>query len=128
MAVKRQGALTEADVLHYKKELARPGAITAAFNYYRALGRAVAYGQPAGISAALRRSITCPTLLVWASEDGALGPQLLRGTGRYVDNLTQVELTGCSHWMQQDQPEELNAAIKEFLTLGKGGPASEEGR
>ena len=44
-----------------------------------------------------------PTLLVWAADDGALGPQLLRGTERHVTKLRVVTLPRCSHWVAQDQ-------------------------
>ena len=41
--------------------------------------------------------------------------QLLRGTERYVETLTIQVLPGCSHWVQQDQPEEVNRRMREFL-------------
>ena len=41
--------------------------------------------------------------------------QLLRGTERYVETLSIQVLPGCSHWVQQDQPEEVNRRMREFL-------------
>ena len=41
--------------------------------------------------------------------------QLLRGTERYVETLTIQVLPGCSHWVQQDQSEEVNRRVREFL-------------
>ena len=46
-----------------------------------------------------------PTLLVWAANDGALGPQLLRGTERHVEKLRIVTIPDCSHWVTQDRHE-----------------------
>ena len=54
------------------------------------------------------------------SNTNALPPrrnpaQLLRGTERYVDSLNIQVLPGCSHWVQQDQPQEVNRRMREFL-------------
>lgn len=42
--------------------------------------------------------------------------QLLRGTERYVESLRVEVLRGCSHWVQQDQPERVNELMREFLS------------
>lgn len=115
MAVRRRGAMTAEDAKRYKKELARPGAVTATVNYYRALGRRMAYGGDKTSDGSLRKPISVPTLLIWAENDGALGPQLMRGTEKYVSNLRVRVLGNCSHWAQQDCPEEFNKMVMDFL-------------
>lgn len=126
-ALRRQGALTQEDVDRYKRELSRPGALHASLNYYRSSLRRIAFGRRRGgrfggsldvgdqLSRALRNKICCPTLVLWADKDIALGRQLLRGTERYVENLRVKILEDCSHWAQQDRPVEFNEAVQEFL-------------
>lgn len=113
--IHHEGRISQDDMEAYKKELSRPGALTAAINYYRALGRAVAWGLESSPDEVPRRSLAVPTLLIWADDDVALGPQLLRGTSKYVDHLKIKVLNDCSHWAQQDCPEEFNASVNDFL-------------
>ena len=115
MGVRRPGAMTPDDVLGYKKELSRPGALTAAVNYYRGVIMDNSYGVGPEMTAALRKKVSMPTLCIWADADVALGPQLLQGLDKYVEDLKVTTLHDCSHWAQQDRPEEFNAAVWEFL-------------
>ncbi|KAL4539705.1 hypothetical protein Ndes2437B_g01938 [Nannochloris sp. 'desiccata'] len=100
----------------YKKEIDRPGALTASLNYYRAMMRSTAYGiEDPAMKEAMQRPLQVPTLCIWADCDQALRPQLLYGLGRYVDSLRVEMLKNCSHYAQQDRPEEFNAAVRDFL-------------
>ena len=94
----------------YANAANRPGALTAMFNYYRAL---------------LRRSdsenlgegkVDIPTLILWGEQDVAIDIRCLDGTEDYVSDLTVKRFPHASHWVQQDIPEEVNAALKEWLT------------
>jgi epoxide hydrolase 4 len=116
MGLRRPGAVSQADIDTYKKEIARPGTLTAAINYYRAMMKLTAYGiEDAEMREAMRRPLQVPTLCIWADCDKALRPQLLRGIGKYVETLRVETLKNCSHWAQQDRPEEFNALVREFL-------------
>jgi pimeloyl-ACP methyl ester carboxylesterase len=96
---------------YYKRELARPGALTAAIDYYRA-----SFGAPSpAVRAALARRVAAPTLLVWAGADSALGPQLLRGVGAHVADLRVEVVPGASHWVQQSDAGAFNALVADFL-------------
>ena len=57
-----------------------------------------------------------PTLLLWADNDPVMGPQLLRGTEQHVESLQIVMLANCSHWVQQDQAEEVNRQLACFFS------------
>ena len=49
-------------------------------------------------------------------QDQALGPELIRGVERVAPDVEVVHLEGCSHWVQQDRPEEVNAlTMRRFL-------------
>jgi pimeloyl-ACP methyl ester carboxylesterase len=95
----------------YRDNAARPGALTAMLNYYRALvrggGRQRALGYP---------TIDTPTLLLWGEADSALGKETTYGTERYVPNLTLRYLPNVSHWVQQEAPETVNAMLEAWLT------------
>jgi pimeloyl-ACP methyl ester carboxylesterase len=106
----RAGTFSRRDVQRYKDALSQPGAPTATINYYRALLR---YGEAlSGI-----RPILAPTLLVWGEKDRYLGPRLTRGLERCVPNLQVVRLPQASHWVQNDDPEQVNQHMLAFLRL-----------
>lgn len=103
----RPGAFTADDVARYRQALARPGARTAALNYYRAALRFHA-GPPAVLPA--------PTLLIWGERDPYLGVRLTQGLDEWVPNLQIERLPNASHWVQNDAPEEVNRLLLAFLT------------
>lgn len=93
----------------YRANIARPGAARAMLDYYRANARALtAAGQGEGI-------IDAPTLLVWGEKDAALDLALTEGLEAWVPNLTVRRLPGVSHWVPEEAPEALAAAVREWL-------------
>ncbi|PSC74763.1 epoxide hydrolase [Micractinium conductrix] len=117
-APRRPGTFTKEDIERYKQAFGRPGAATAAVNYYRAMIDMNTRSPAPALQQALRRKLTVPTLLLWAENDPALGQQLLRGTDKYVDSLRVVVLPGCSHWAQQDAAQEVNRLLREHASSG----------
>lgn len=97
----------------YVAAFSRPGAATAAINYYRALLRQ----GPPGRLQALRRMgrIEVPTLLIWGLRDRYLTARLTEGLERWVPRLRVERLPEASHWVQNDAPERVNALLTEFL-------------
>jgi pimeloyl-ACP methyl ester carboxylesterase len=96
----------------YRDNAAAPGALTAMLNYYRA------YGRGGGGERQRKRGygiIDTPTLLIWGEEDVALCKEGTFGTEQYVPNLTLRYLPRVSHWVQQEQPEVVNAMLAAFL-------------
>jgi len=96
----------------YRAAAARPGALTAMLNYYRALLRGSGRRQRA-LGYPL---IETPTLLLWGEEDRALAKATTYGTERYVPNLTLRYLPAVSHWIQQEAPETVNAMLWAWLS------------
>ena len=95
----------------------KPGRAGAMIGWYRAAIRA---GLRAGRKGpgALRsyETITVPTLLVWGLEDGALGYEdVVPGIERFVPGVEIQTLPGCGHFVQQEQPREVNRRLVEFL-------------
>ena len=105
----RPGAFTEEDIRRYKAALARPGALTAAVNYYRA-----AFPRLRRLRRQVR-PIAVPTLLVWGERDPYLGLRLTEGLEPWVPNLRLARLRDASHWVQNDAPDEVNRLMLDFL-------------
>ena len=106
------------DVLDtYRRAAAEPGALRAMINWYRGM---VLSGRK------LRKGgfpmIETPTMMVWGEQDTALGKELAEGTDEFVADLTLRYLPEASHWVQQDQPEVVNAMLTAFLS---GNPVPE---
>jgi len=97
----------------YRRNAMQPGALTAMINYYRAL---VSGGGAKRQRALGLPNVTVPTLMVWGEDDVALGKELTYGTQAWVDDLTIRYLPRVSHWVQQEQPEAVNAMIQAFLS------------
>ena len=93
----------------YRDNALRPGAMTAMLNYYRAN-----FGT---MMATKRRSppIEVATLMIWGEHDTALGIELTEGYDGLVDDFTLVRLPDASHWVQQDAPDAVNAAMVAWL-------------
>lgn len=94
----------------YRDNASQPGALTAMLNYYRAMdAREIARGP----------GVDAPTLLLWGEKDTALGPELVEPTRQYVGDLEIVRFPEVSHWLPEEAPGEVNAALAEWL--GKRG-------
>jgi pimeloyl-ACP methyl ester carboxylesterase len=106
----RKSPTREADVQRYVEALAHPGALTAMINYYRAALR--------GGRSTLQRQIVpiqIPTLLIWGEHDRYLVPELADGLERWVPDLRVERLKNATHWVQNDEPDEVNRLLAEFL-------------
>lgn len=97
----------------YKEAAARPGALTAMVNYYRALLRG---GGLERISARGFPVIETPSLMLWGEDDPILVPAITDDADTWVKNLTLRFIPGVGHWVQQEAPEEVNQIVGEWLT------------
>ena len=103
-----KGAFPPAVLEGYRAAALKPGAMTAMLAYYRANLRSL---PPA--DAAPR--IDVPTLMIWGEADVALGLELTEGYGPLVADFTLRRLPRVSHWVQQEAPGQVNAALTEWL-------------
>jgi pimeloyl-ACP methyl ester carboxylesterase len=102
--------LTQEDVDHYVSEFSRTG-FTGGLNWYRNLDRnweltsdlAGAHVQPPAFFIAGERDVITRMT----------PPQIMDG---WVDDLRRsILIRGAGHWVQQERPDEVNAALLEFL-------------
>ena len=111
------GSFSEEDLDRYAEAWARPGAITAMLNWYRAAMRR-------GPRATLRRirPIAAPTVVIWGEQDIALGAELAEPRAEDVPGLEAVvRLPEASHFVQHDAPAKVNAVLTAFF---RGEPVS----
>lgn len=106
----RPNAFSEEDIERYVEALKRPGALTSAFNYYRALFRQ----DPRRVRSDIRR-IEAPVLVIWGERDRYLGELMVEPPREWVPNARIERLADASHWVQEDRPEEVNALLHAFL-------------
>ena len=98
------------DKERYLKDLARPGALTAALNWYKAnfnLKKHSTFQLP---------RITCPVMGVWSDGDNYLTEEHVTGSVENIDGPWRYEkVTNASHWLMLDQPQEVNRLLVDFL-------------
>jgi pimeloyl-ACP methyl ester carboxylesterase len=103
----RKDAFSDNDLQAYAQAMGQPGALRSMIHWYRA-----GFRYP---PAKRVRPIESPTLLIWATEDVALGVELTRGLEKWIPNLTVHYVNNCGHWVQNEAPDEVNTALLEFL-------------
>ncbi|HEX6748534.1 MAG TPA: alpha/beta hydrolase [Longimicrobium sp.] len=108
------GAFSDEDIARYKEALRRPGALTAALNYYRAY-RSSLVRRMGTKKKRPRRIVESPTLVIWGEKDRALDLHNLDGLERYVPDLRVERLPHASHWVMADDPERVNSLLIEFF-------------
>ena len=96
----------------FRLPMMRPGRLSAALNYYRALGRDLSNLERAKNFP----DLSMPTMVIWAQNDIALGPELCDGIDQYfLGHFELHTIARCSHWVQQEQPEQVNKLLLDFL-------------
>jgi pimeloyl-ACP methyl ester carboxylesterase len=102
----------QGDIDHYLADLARPGALTAGLNWYRANAhprRELEARRPAP-------PVTMPTLGIWGEGDPYLREAPMRESGAHVDAPWRYErIDGAGHWIPLAAPDELGRLVTGFL-------------
>ncbi len=108
---------SEEDVQRYVEAIAQPGALTATLNYYRAVFRENAKEELETLLGRPSRDLAVhvPTLLIWGEQDIALEPELIEGMHRWVPDLRIERLSDATHWVQNDEPTQVNELLLEYL-------------
>jgi pimeloyl-ACP methyl ester carboxylesterase len=115
----------DGDVDRYIADLSRPGALTAALNWYRANvpPETLFAADPIALP-----PVACPTMGVWSSGDHYLTEELMTGSEAHVQGRWRYErIEGASHWIPVDAPGELNELLVGFFlpgTVKDAGPVA----
>ena len=103
------GSMSEAQKTEYLRVLSEPGALSAAFNWYRASALG---GSPTETRAQI---ITTPTLFIWGINDRAAGRVAVEAQAQYMAGpYRKIELN-TGHWLMETMPEEVTAAMLQHL-------------
>lgn len=104
-----KAAFGDADIAQFINGLSRPGALTAALDYYRENMRSN------GMTMARAATTAAETLVIWGELDPALGPFLLDGLHRFAPRVRIHRIPHASHWVQNEAPDEVNRILTTFL-------------
>ncbi len=102
------GSINDADIAQYIEAWGQPGALTAMLNWYRALVR-----RPPTMPADLR--VHVPTLILWGERDIALVTEHAHASAELCDDVRVVMFPSASHFVQHDEPEDVNAEMLKFF-------------
>jgi pimeloyl-ACP methyl ester carboxylesterase len=103
------------DLDRYQQDLARPGALTAALNWYRANDPP----QRLLLPPPTFPKIECPVMGVFGAHDYALTEDSMTGSAAYVTGPWRYErFDDAGHWVQLEQPGRLNSVLVDFLRDG----------
>ncbi|HEX3033670.1 MAG TPA: alpha/beta hydrolase [Thermodesulfobacteriota bacterium] len=110
----RKESFNDDDIENYVAMWKEPGVLTGAINYYRAITNAEYWknlGKPRDFP-----PIKAPTLQIWGEDDPFLGKQMIQGTQEFIQAPYRLEfIPNCSHWVQQEAPDEVNKLMLDFL-------------
>lgn len=104
----RPRTFSDADLSEYIRAWKQPGAMTAMLNWYRA-----AVQRPPTVPADLR--VHMPTLIIWGEQDIALTFEMAEKSLAYCDEGRLVSFPEATHWVQHDEPQQVNALLAEFF-------------
>jgi pimeloyl-ACP methyl ester carboxylesterase len=92
----------------YVEHMSAPGALTAALNWYRAMSSDTPV-DPVGV----------PTTYVWSDGDVAVGRTAAEACADQVTgDYRFVELSGVTHWIPEQAPEQLARAVLDRIARG----------
>ncbi|NGM70914.1 alpha/beta hydrolase [Natronolimnobius sp. AArcel1] len=106
------GTFTDADLERYRRAWGVTGVLSGMINWYRASAR-----YPPNPP---REQVDAPTLVIWGTDDVALGTELALDSYEYCprDQRRLELLEGTSHWVQHEHPERMTELVLEHATAG----------
>ena len=87
-----------------------------AINFYRANHPLRNVLNPPPKFSGKPKVLTAPTLLIWGTGDTAITIELARLSAEISELVTVEYVEDCSHWVQQDNPTEVNRLMRKFLS------------
>jgi pimeloyl-ACP methyl ester carboxylesterase len=114
----RKGAFSSENTAIYQTALSKPGALSAALNYYRQMLSPwhwlKDWGRPPN-------PITAPTLVLWGEDDSLLSQKLTQDLEQLIQAPYELKLIPhCGHWVQQEAPQTVNRELLTFLRQSPG--------
>ena len=105
------GVFSDFDLKEYKESWARKGALTAMLNWYRA-----ALFRPSKLALDPEGSrVKVPALLILGKKDRFAAEAMARQSLQYCDGGRLEMFETASHWVQHEEPAQLNNLLSEFF-------------
>jgi pimeloyl-ACP methyl ester carboxylesterase len=105
-----QGGKLPADVIaYYVRLLSNPDALHGSFGWYRALDATLAQNE-----GRKTRRLTMPVLAIGGAE--SYGEHVGDAMKLLADDVQSVVISGAGHWVAEQAPEDMLAALTAFLT------------
>ena len=106
------------DVAHVRESLADPASMLAAIGYYRAtLGAGPRAVRFTGAEQATMQIPPQPTLYLHGRDDGCVGVNLAEAAAAsYPAHVTVSIIDDAGHFLQLEQPDQVNKLVTDFLT------------
>lgn len=102
----------DGDIDQWIADLSRPGALTAALNWYRANLAPRPPGPPPRLP-----DVSVPAMAIWSARDHYLDGERVKQSAAYVTGLWRYEeIPDASHWIPLDAPDRLNALLADWLS------------
>ncbi|WP_255150834.1 alpha/beta fold hydrolase [Halorarius halobius] len=105
-------AYTDEEIDRYRVAWGRDGAVRAAVNYYRALGRSTVK-RVARMERVPR--IYVPTRIIWGEDDPALESRVADAIADGIDDPDVVRYDDATHWLHAEYPERFSDDVTAFL-------------
>ena len=105
------GVFSDSDLEWYKESWARTDALTGMLNWYRAtlrLSLKMALDPKAS-------RVKVSTLLIWGKNDQFVGEAMGRESLHYCDDGHLEMLETATHWVQHEQPAQVNTLLSQFF-------------
>lgn len=100
-------SFTEAEINEYVRTYSTPGAMRAGFEYYRA------FEEDARQNRYAKTKLKMPVLAVGGSN--SIGDFLIQQLQAVAENVQEMVMENCGHWLPTERPEKLTQILLTFL-------------
>jgi pimeloyl-ACP methyl ester carboxylesterase len=101
-------SVSDAEIAKYRAAWAKPGALTAMLNWYRAFLRK-------DLPLERQKRLTMPVRIIWGVHDIYAVPELAAESAKLCDNAKILYVETATHWVAHDEPERVVRTLLEFL-------------
>jgi epoxide hydrolase 4 len=115
------GSFTDEDLLKYEEAWKQPNALKSMVNWYRALLTNLGSfnksddSQSKQNATESKKLLPTPTLMLWGELDSVLDKSVAEPSIRLCADGELVFFPKSTHWIQHDEPDDVNKYIYEFL-------------
>jgi pimeloyl-ACP methyl ester carboxylesterase len=104
-------SLTSEDITMTKYFFSQPDVCRCGVNFYRNM-----FSMTINDWRQLEQKIEVPCLVIWGDSDCHLSTSLCKNLQSAAPKAELVVLEGCTHWVQLERPEEVNALMAKFIS------------